>query len=624
MSSTLDPHNSPFKPTSEKNKQQGFVSKESTQNNLTQWTSKRGRVWKYFVTPDISLDGKIRKAICKLPGCGKEIFYRGSSSILRYHLKQCHNIVVNANLNKLATQDQQRILSVNHTVSRKKSKKLDSSNFLQFVKSKNFRYHIPEIAKSQIIDSYDQLFDKLENMLMQVKHVSLAIAVWKFDEHISYMEITCYWLSDDFLLNEILLDIIPIPKFFNEEEISEILDDVFNIWDLHGKTISITRMELWDPIHTGIEDFEYNIGVNCMSYVKDFTKFILEPDLELNIDVFQDKFRELTKKEKDIIKEQAKKIGLGVKNSKQLMTYLVTHEYEFIKKALSNTEDYNADDLLQHINNEPAFILYALEYMIVLENPIRQWIVTLSNNSKTASKARWISNLLPDGMTIRFFTNMDACFKQLKVVMQKLGETKDKLHTLLTEFLNLKRHLETYDKKIEEHASQNQIFINEILARFIIHNIFVALDDKFCNMYYKLALFNPRFDKDMFKDDHRFKKASEDIKQEYSRLRKNNPLLQSLSTDSKLSIDELESYEMLLQHNKSECNDPINWWREHKNEFPTMAKLAQKYLATPLTCYSLEESYSKHCKDFEILMNDLVDFDMTKKFKFLKHNMKYL
>ncbi|CAG8494840.1 10377_t:CDS:2 [Acaulospora colombiana] len=164
-------------------------SDPSTSNN----GKKRSQVWNYFTKPSSSTDIKTHKVKCPFSECGKELTYSSATSSLRYHLT-IHNINVNAN-------KQSKGLIKNR---RKKNLKKQKEPSLLHIKT----YQPPKLTNSQMVNSYNLLLPKLRNMLQQVESVSLAIVTWKLENYGSYTEITCHWISDDFQLREVLLDIV--------------------------------------------------------------------------------------------------------------------------------------------------------------------------------------------------------------------------------------------------------------------------------------------------------------------------------------------------------------------------------------------------------------------------------
>ncbi|CAG8699449.1 8891_t:CDS:2 [Acaulospora morrowiae] len=604
-----------------------IVPEENSQCDLAKKV--KSQVWNYFTTPAVSSDGKTRKTKCKLPGCGKEYKYSGSPSNLRYHLRNGHDIIVNANSKRLAQ---------SHTISHKRSKKTSpsrkndfsltvDSDFYRLIKSKNSQYHTSEFIDSQIIHFYDQLFPKLKNILRDAESVALAIESIKIDS-CYYTKITCHWLSDDFQLCEIFLDIIPIPKHIGKDDIFKSIKGVLNVWEINDKVISITREKYFskDHISDAINNFEDVIHLHCNYLIKLLLATIFDRELEF----LDESHKKLLEKEMDYIMDEAKKIGINAKNSKKLMTYLIRHEQEFLKEALRGNKNHNIEDLLKYINDKLIFIFYVLEYIVILEAPIRQWITVLINSPETTSKGNWINSLMPDTTVIRFFNNLNLCFTFLRNAMRKLDDAKNTFYTLAIEFLRLGEYIWEYDQKFEERIKQNQLVIDEILTKLFIDDMYSFLRICFDYIHCKIAFFDP-YTKNALKDKNEMDKLRQDIESEYLELcartqntSSNSGLVMSSKHFRNLGDYEFERYNILSLHSQNERINPIEWWRIHKDEFPVMAKLAQKYLAIPEICCSFEGSHKTRYKKLKALFDDFPNFDIVRRYEFLEHNKDYL
>ncbi|CAG8625991.1 2722_t:CDS:2 [Acaulospora morrowiae] len=587
------------------------VPKCSPRHNSNPRNHRKNHVLNYFTILDNSSSSKIHKARCMLPGCGKEIFYRGSLSALRYHLRHCHNIIIGTNISqRLLSQCQPKKLG-----SSKKSLFSTRENFLQFIKYANPNCITSENGKSRMTNSYNKLFSKLKSMLQQVNSVALAIVCWELDGQYSYLEITCHWISDDFQLHKILLDLVSIPKFFDYNDIHKSIKRVLSAWELDGKVYSITRRHIWDRVYRAVGKFNNITEVECMSFVKDFSTYILEPDLDINLPYFEDIDKFLSIKDEENIRELSRKISTGLKNSQQLIKYLINYENDFLKETLEDNENNGVEDLIRCID-EPIFML---EYLVVLEEPIRKLIMTLSDNLETASKGMWMNNLLPDATIIKFFDDLSSHLRQLKDAVKKLGETQYSFYDLLVESFNLEIQLKIHNEKIVENIDGGQLFLNDILIKFLILDIFGEFDCRRDFTYCKIASLNPRF-KDIFDDNYAIiEEARDTIESEYLELCE-----EETTQNQPENSDEFERYEILSQRNQNRYDDPVDWWRQHRKELPFMAKIAQKYLAIPVISYSFDRTYSEHCQNLKVLLNELKDFDMVQKFKFLKYNMEYL
>ena len=69
--------------------------------------------------------------------------------------------------------------------------------------------------------------------------------------------------------------------------------------------------------------------------------------------------------------------------------------------------------------------------------------------------------------------------------------------------------------------------------------------------------------------------------------------------------------------------DPLEFWRDRQREFPTLAKLARKYLATPATSVYSERLFSEYGNIYEQTRSRLLPRN-GEKILFLHHNLKRL
>ncbi|CAG8564940.1 14156_t:CDS:2 [Acaulospora morrowiae] len=559
---TFNSQHSSFTSASKAMQQPDIFFNENPRCNSVERINRKSRIWNYFTRLNISSDGKTRKIKCKLPGCGKEFIYGNSPSTLRYHLRHHHNIVVNSNQIKLAQ---------GHTTSHKRSKKNTSSvtedlDFYRFIELEKFRYHTSGVIDSQTTYFYNQLCPILKNLLRDVKSVSLAIESFKIESY-EHVRITCHWLSDDFQLHKILLDIIPIPKFFDIDEIFKSIKGFWDAWELNDKVISTTMGQDLDyRVICAIDRFKDIAYLDCALDIGSVSINITKPVSVFCEDLYYDFSEEGIEEEVNHIIEEVKKICNDAKNSEELIIYLVRHEHEFLKEALQGRN--------------------------------------------------WISSLMPDTKIIKYFDNLSPYSKILKNAMQNLDDAKYTLYTLKIEFSSLRQHIQEYEQKFEEHLKQKPPFLVEIFTVYFIKEIEFILSEIFGHIHYKIAFFDPHTKKAL-EDEDEMDGVYLEIDSEYLDLCEK-------TQNTPTNIDEFDRYVTLTLNNPNERIDPIEWWRRHKNELPVMAKLAQKYLSIPVTCHSFNECNKKMGASLKSIIDNSSNFEMAKRYEFLKQNINYL
>ena len=81
--------------------------------------------------------------------------------------------------------------------------------------------------------------------------------------------------------------------------------------------------------------------------------------------------------------------------------------------------------------------------------------------------------------------------------------------------------------------------------------------------------------------------------------------------------DEVSCYERLRDIKVKE--DPLNWWLNNRNNFPTLTQLARKYLSIPATSVPSERLFSDAGNHISAKRTQLAP-DLVNKVLFLKRN----
>ena len=87
--------------------------------------------------------------------------------------------------------------------------------------------------------------------------------------------------------------------------------------------------------------------------------------------------------------------------------------------------------------------------------------------------------------------------------------------------------------------------------------------------------------------------------------------------------NELDRYLLLPEIDKTEENNPLDWWKRRKAEFPILSILARRYLAIPATSVPSERLFSDAGNHITPKRNRLDPY-LLHQLLFLKRNIAYL
>ncbi|CAG8728018.1 25947_t:CDS:1, partial [Gigaspora rosea] len=189
---------------------------------------KRSICWKYFEPFKVPKRGEATK--CTIDGCNTKYIWRGSTSNLVGHLKTKHGIAPTTVIQSSLTNNNLKNfeLKVNLPV-------------IKFIVSSGLPFNIVDNLKSsglvnqqitsstigkQIDKAYDRLFSQLKSKVQQANSVMISIN-FNYDIMITYD-----WLTDDFEFRKILLHIIDLDYFLNNNTFNGDINKGLDKWEL--------------------------------------------------------------------------------------------------------------------------------------------------------------------------------------------------------------------------------------------------------------------------------------------------------------------------------------------------------------------------------------------------------
>ncbi|CAG8837249.1 2081_t:CDS:1, partial [Cetraspora pellucida] len=164
--------------------------------------------------------------------CGQDLAYHQSTTTMKTHLAAFHHITkATVEKNQGSSTSQQLLPNILNNVSKtfhaiKKQKELNQylvkfivgtvqslqlievSDFINFCNQLDPRYKIPskKTLRNEIDFTYHYMFDQIKELINNsVEYVSFTLDLWSSKAHISYLTVTCHWISQDFESKNILL-----------------------------------------------------------------------------------------------------------------------------------------------------------------------------------------------------------------------------------------------------------------------------------------------------------------------------------------------------------------------------------------------------------------------------------
>ncbi|CAG8798922.1 35800_t:CDS:2, partial [Racocetra persica] len=178
----------------------------------------------------------------------------------------------------------------------------------------------------------------------------------------------------------------------------------------------------------------------------------------------------------------------------------------------------------------------------------------------------------------------DIC-RELVIVLKPFDELSEILKTskypassvIVPAIKTLKQHLKNYQPKNEVIQHVKDAILNNLKKSWDVPET-LGLYGSF---------FEPYFKKLLYINSELQYQIINNLREQYSKLAEPetfNSII--ISQDSKM-----ESFFQPFQLPMSEEYNPLKWWNENKLEFPTMAKLARKYLAILASCIPNRELF---------------------------------
>ena len=116
----------------------------------------------------------------------------------------------------------------------------DMFNLVMKTATPNYEKISRAMVKKDCVSSYEIEKKKIKSMLKSANRVSITTDLWRFDQNIQYMVVTCHFVDDNFLLHKRILNFVDIPPPHTGIVICDALKKCFVEWGIESKVRTVT------------------------------------------------------------------------------------------------------------------------------------------------------------------------------------------------------------------------------------------------------------------------------------------------------------------------------------------------------------------------------------------------
>lgn len=555
-------------------------------------------VWTYFTKGD----GAQGKIICNI--CKEEYKSLSATTNLIYHLEKTHKI-------KRPTpyQDSVPTMTLDDMVKRKtplssdaklKMDKrvlecivahslplsiVDSEYFKSLASGHDDRYSPPcsKTLRAMIVKNADMARDILRDKISSISDgACICMDLWSSDAQDSYLGITLHHVSEDFTLNETALGIIPFEHPHTSARISGELKTVMAEFGLENKVTSIVT-DNGSNIRSVGQNFPGVDVLYCSAHTLQISVNILLSSCSAPIDKIRklaNHFSHSNKSNERLLNLQ----GITRQGKKQVSFICDTSTrwnstYNMLVRALELRSTLSAlvDELppggVIHLNVPSDSEYLVLQQLCSLLEPIAEASIDLQS-----TKISTISLVAPYVQSLIAHYSSPVNSPEVDAIRVKMLKDMEERWKVLPEAVLLGSFFDPRFKGLT----------------FITEQERVAILNKMRIIYDTMKAAKDAVDKNGVAGSYRPNLLRNYVKRQ--------------------SGDELDSYVNMLPVIHTDDFDTLLWWKTNSGNFPTLSKLAKRYLCQMPSTASVEGIFSiagdvlgerRHSLDPELL-NDLV------------------
>ncbi|CAJ0846562.1 11311_t:CDS:1 [Entrophospora sp. SA101] len=536
-----------------------------------------------------------------------------------------------------------------------------SETFKRFVASLNSNFTIPTIytVKEMISAASNNLNNKLKQKLSDsCEFCCLTTDFWTSRDNKGYIGITCTWL-ENFELVEVLLNLSYAPYPHTGLKIKELLMNEIIKWDLEKKVIGIATDNGSNMVNS-IKLLNESLDIERIAYAVHTLQLSVKKALEINdqIKILVIRVRRLIlffklPKQCERLENIQKKLNytqiLKPVKTRWNSTYMAWNCLIYLKNAIldlikdmeiDNDRDVKYDfKRLKKIllsDDEWSLIEIAIYVTLSLVYPIMSHLINkiklqLHNDSEVEIFDEFVPPLNTEEIILDCSSeiednNTEEAAEEMDEIFMQADENDGEI-----EILEEKKSGERLKKKLKISKPisilglKNKI-LNALYSSLInywsvtpqIGLLASALDPRFKSLTFALHRYDATYkvlsEKNLNLD---LRRSAVVIQTNPSK----NTIFDELLniTTQQISYDELTRYSSIA--NVAGNIDPLAWWKERKNDLPTLAVLANKYLCLSATSVPSERLFSDVGNHITNKRNRLSSKTISE-LLFLKRNMK--
>jgi zinc finger BED domain-containing protein 1 (E3 SUMO-protein ligase ZBED1) len=521
--------------------------------------------------------------------------------------------------------------------------------------------------KTMISKSYKYNRENLMNLLNETATtVSLTTDLWSSRAKHGYLGVTATWITPDFKIKDVMLEIKYAPSPHTAKTIAELLYQCITSWNLEGRVMAIVtdngaNIKSTFPILIQKDKCENIHRIPCAAHTLQLAigkglapVEILIARVKRIINFFS------TQKQIEKLEEAQSKLHyqdilrcIQDVSTRWNSSYYAWDRLFYLKDAITrlqadlltstNREDKNDGNKLRKImlsEEEWELLDQLIDLLMPFENATRNFsggtYVTLSTIISTIKKLifdlacdssldninyldentifeteTFTNELLIEIEDEEIISNISKRRVSIKNPLDTTGileKVKNNIYSALIYYWNFSNDIELITSLLDPRYKTLDFVESEDEKKRIIQKLRNELDPN------NLSSVESSSPTTLLTNNAEFSLRSHKEYRQYRQMRNKNLIQSNINTN----IDEIDSY--LAKPVVLENVNPLEWWQVNIQLFPKLSKIARKYLGIPATSVSCERLFS-HANNIITTKRIRLDTDLAGKMLFLKRNL---